>query len=77
MGIGQQRKSQEMRPEVNEMRMLGWMYASGVTKKDNIRNEHVRGSVEVARARKHVRCTSRPIRKEKERKTENQVEILV
>ena len=28
------------------MRMLRWM--SGVTEKDRIRNEHVRGSVEVA-----------------------------
>ena len=39
-------KSQERRREGNEMRMLRWM--SGVTEKDRIRNEHVRGSVEVA-----------------------------
>ena len=39
-------KSQERRLEVNEMRMLRWM--CGGTKKDNIRNEHVRGSVKVA-----------------------------
>ena len=37
---------QERRLEVNEMRILWWMYA--VTKKDKIRNEHVRGSVKVA-----------------------------
>ena len=31
---------------MNEMRMLRWM--CGVRKKDKIRNEHVRGSVEVS-----------------------------
>ena len=39
-------KGQEKRLEVNEMRMLRWM--CGVTKKDKIRNEHVRGSVKVS-----------------------------
>ena len=38
-------KSQERARQVNEMRMLQWM--CGVTKKDKIRNEHVRGSVKV------------------------------
>ena len=38
-------KSQENRLEVNEMRMLRWMF--GVTRKDKVRNEHVRASVEV------------------------------
>ena len=38
-------KSQEWRLEVNEMRMLRWM--CGVTKKDDTRDEHVRGSVKV------------------------------
>ena len=32
---------------VNEIRMLRWM-CGGETKKDEIRNEHVRGSVKVA-----------------------------
>ena len=39
-------KCQEMRLDVNEMRMLRWM--CGVTKKDQMRNEHVRGSVKVS-----------------------------
>ena len=34
------------RLEVNETRMLRWM--CGVTKKDESRNEHVRGSIKVA-----------------------------
>ena len=38
-------KSQQRRLEVNEMRMLRWMCR--FTKKDKIRNEHVRGSVKV------------------------------
>ena len=40
------KKSQERRLEVNEMRMLRWMY--GVTKKDKIRNDPVGGSIKVA-----------------------------
>ena len=45
-------KSKENRLEVNKMRMLRWM--RGVTKKDNIRNEHVRGSVKVAPVTKKI-----------------------
>ena len=45
-GGGCNEKSQENRLDVNEMRMLRWM--CGVTKKDKIRFEHVRGSVKVA-----------------------------
>ena len=46
-------KSQEKRREVNEMRMLLWM--CGVVKKDKTRNEHLRGSVQVAPVTKKVR----------------------
>ena len=42
-------KTQEMRLEVNEMRMLRWM--CGVTKKDKIRKEHVRGSKKITEKR--------------------------
>ena len=38
--------------EVNEMRMLRWM--GGVAKKDQIRNEHARGSVKVAPVTKKI-----------------------
>ena len=37
---------------MNEMRMLRWM--CGVTKKDNIRNEHVRASVKVTPVTKKI-----------------------
>ena len=45
-------KSKEKSLEVNEMRMLCWM--CGVTKKDDIRKEHVRGSVKVAPVTKKI-----------------------
>ena len=40
------KKSQEKRVEVNEKRMLRWMF--GVTKTYKVGNEHARGSVKVA-----------------------------
>ena len=45
-------KRQEKRIEVSEMRMLRWM--SGVTRKDKIRNEHIRGTTRVAQASKKI-----------------------
>ena len=45
-------KRQESRIEVNEMRMLRWM--CGVTRKDKIRNEHIRGTTKVAQASRKI-----------------------
>ena len=45
-------KRQEKRIEVTEMRMLRWM--CGVTRKDKIRNEHIRGTTRVAQASKQI-----------------------
>ena len=45
-------KRQEKRIEVTEMRMLRWM--CGVTRKDEIRNEHIRGKTRVAQASKKI-----------------------
>ena len=45
-------KRQEKRTEVTEMRMLRWM--CGVTRKDKIRNEHIRGTTRVAQASKKI-----------------------
>ena len=45
-------KRQESRIEVNEMRTLRWM--CGVTRKDKIRNEHIRGTTKVAQASRKI-----------------------
>ena len=45
-------KRQGKRIEVTEMRMLPWM--CGVTRKDKIRNEHIRGTTRVAQASKKI-----------------------
>ena len=45
-------KRQEKRIEVTEMRMLRWM--CGVTRKDKIRNEHIRGTTRMAQASKKI-----------------------
>ena len=43
---------QEARLEVNKMRILRWM--CGVTRRDKIQNEHIRGSTRVGQASKNV-----------------------
>ena len=43
---------QEALLEVNEMRMLRWM--CGVTRRDKIRNEHIRGTTRVMQASKKL-----------------------
>ena len=45
-------KRQEKRIEVTEVRMLRGM--CGVTRKDKIRNEHIRGTTRVAQASKKI-----------------------
>ena len=45
-------KRHESRIEVNEMRMLRWM--CGVTRKDTIRNEHIRGTTKVVQASRKI-----------------------
>ncbi len=45
-------KRQEHRIKVNEMRMLRWVY--GVTRKDKIRNEYLRGTTKVVQASKKI-----------------------
>ena len=45
-------KRQESRIEVNEMRMLRWMY--GVTRKDKIRYENIRGTTKVVQASRKI-----------------------
>ena len=45
-------KIQGTRIEVTDMRMLPWM--CGVTRKDKIRNEHIRGTTRVAQASKKI-----------------------
>ena len=43
-------RGQEARLELNEMRMLRWM--CGDTRRDKIRNEHIRGTTRVVKASK-------------------------
>ena len=45
-------RGQEARLEVNEMRMLRWMCE--VTGRDDIRNEHIRGTTRVVQASKKI-----------------------
>ena len=45
-------RGQEARLEVNEMRMLRWM--CGVTRRDKIRNDHIRGTTRVVQASKKI-----------------------
>ena len=45
-------RGQEARLEVNEIRMLRWM--CGVTRRDNIRNEHIRGTTRAVQASKKI-----------------------
>ena len=45
-------RGQEARLEVNEMRMLRWM--CGVTRRDNIRNEHISGTTRVVQSSKTI-----------------------
>ena len=51
-------RGQEARLEVNEMRMLRWM--CGVTRRDKIRNEHIRGTRRVVQASKKITEKRRP-----------------
>ena len=45
-------RGQEARLDVNEMRVLRWM--CGVTRRDQIRNEHIRGTTRVVQASKKI-----------------------
>ena len=45
-------RGQEVRQEVHQMRMLRWM--CGVTRRDTIRNEHIRGTTRVVQASKKI-----------------------
>ena len=45
-------RGQESRLEVNEMRMLRWI--CGVTRRDKIRNDHIRGTTRVVQASKKI-----------------------
>ena len=45
-------RGQEARLEVNEMRMLRWM--CGMTMRDKIRNEHIRGTKRLVQASKKI-----------------------
>ena len=45
-------RGQEARLEVNETRMMRWM--CGVTRRDTIRNEHIRGTTRVVQASKKI-----------------------
>ena len=52
MLYGAETRGQEARLEVNETRMLRWM--CGVTRRDTIRNEHIRGTTRMVQASKKI-----------------------
>ena len=49
---GRQQGDKEARLGVNEMRMLRWM--CGVSRRDKIQNEHIRGTTRVVQASKKI-----------------------
>ena len=47
------RRSDEKRLDVTEMRMLRWAF--GITRRDQVRNEHIRGSMRIAKISNRVK----------------------